>query len=148
MEVAPLTPDDVQRLLASTAQLAPTRGKMPTPEPVRVQKYLADSGVCSRRAAEVLITAGEVYVNGKKAEIGQKVVPGQDKVTVEGSAVRARPQPRLTLIVNKPRGLVCSNEDPHNPETIFGLLPTELARMRFFCAGRLDKDSEGLVVLT
>jgi 23S rRNA pseudouridine2605 synthase len=54
----------------------------------------------------------------------------------------------LTLAVHKPRGLVCSNDDPHNPRTVFDLLPPHLARHRFFCAGRLDKDSEGLVVLT
>lgn len=117
-------------------------------DPVRVQKFLADSGVCSRRAAEALIAAGEVFINGRAAEPGQKVVPGSDKVTIEGRPVRTLTQPRLTLAVNKPRGLVCSNDDPHNPDTIFGLLPPELARLRFFCAGRLDKDSEGLVILT
>jgi 23S rRNA pseudouridine2605 synthase len=117
-------------------------------ESVRLQKFLADAGVCSRRAAETLIANGEVYVNGARAELGQKIVPGADKITVEGKPVRALMQPRLTLAVNKPRGVVCSNEDPHNPETIFSLLPAELARLRFFCAGRLDKDSEGLVILT
>ena len=117
-------------------------------EPVRLQKYLADAGVCSRRAAEALIVAGEVFVNGTKAELGQKIIPGEDKITVEGRSVRARAQPRVTLAVHKPRGLVCSNEDPHNPETIFSLLPPDFATLRFFCAGRLDKDSEGLVILT
>jgi 23S rRNA pseudouridine2605 synthase len=62
--------------------------------------------------------------------------------------VRGTPQPRVTLAVHKPRGLVCSNDDPHNDETIFDLLPRELAPLRFFCAGRLDKDSEGLVIIT
>jgi len=119
-----------------------------SPEPIRLQKFLADSGVCSRRAAEALISEGEVFVNGRQAETGQKIVPGVDKVTVQGRSVRARPQPKMTLAVNKPRGLICSNDDPHNPETIFSLLPPELARLRFFCAGRLDKDSEGLVILT
>ena len=121
---------------------------MPAPEPIRLQKFLADSGVCSRRAAEAMIAAGEVFVNGQAAEPGQKVVPGVDKITAQGRSVRSRAQPKLTLAVNKPRGLICSNEDPHNPETIFSLLPPELARLRFFCAGRLDKDSEGLVILT
>lgn len=117
-------------------------------EPVRLQKHLADAGICSRRAAEALITAGEVWVNGKVATIGQKVTPGVDKVTVEGRTVRAAAQPKMTLAVHKPRGLVCSNDDPHNAATVFDLLPNELARLRFFCAGRLDKDSEGLVILT
>ena len=62
--------------------------------------------------------------------------------------LRVAAQPRITLAVHKPRGLVCSNDDPHNTETIFDLLPPQLAKLRFFCAGRLDKDSEGLVIIT
>jgi 23S rRNA pseudouridine2605 synthase len=117
-------------------------------EPVRLHKFLADSGVCSRRAGEALIVEGEVWVNGKRAELGQKVVPGVDKVVVSGKTVAAHPQPRMTLAAHKPRGLVCSNDDPNNPETVFSLVPREFAKLRFFCAGRLDKDSEGLVILT
>lgn len=117
-------------------------------EPVRLQKFLAEAGICSRRAAEAMIAQGEVWVNGAPATLGQKIVPGLDRVTTNGKQVRTTPQPRLTLAVNKPRGLVCSNEDPHNAETIFDLLPRELAKFRFFCAGRLDKDSEGLVIIT
>lgn len=116
-------------------------------EPIRLQKYLADAGICSRRAAETLIAEGEVWVNGTMATLGQKIDPGSDKITVLGKSVQ-QTQPKLTLAVHKPRGLVCSNDDPHNPATIFDLLPRELARYRFFCAGRLDKDSEGLVILT
>ncbi len=120
---------------------------MSTPETIRLQKYLADAGICSRRAAETLIAEGEVWVNATMAIIGQKINPLEDKVTVQGKTIRTS-QPKLTLAMHKPRGLVCSNDDPHNPETIFDLLPRELARYRFFCAGRLDKDSEGLVILT
>jgi 23S rRNA pseudouridine2605 synthase len=115
---------------------------------VRLQKFMADAGLCSRRAAEALIAQGEVWVNGKMAIAGQKVTPGADKVTVGGRHVRTQPQPRITLAVHKPRGLVCSNDDPHNADTVFMLLPREYSRFRFFCAGRLDKDSEGLVILT
>lgn len=117
-------------------------------EPVRLHKFIADAGVCSRRAAEAMITAGEVYVNGRRAELGQRVEPGVDKVTVRGRAVRAAAQPKLALVLHKPRGVVCSNSDPHAEQTIFDLLPREWARLRLFCAGRLDKDSEGLVILT
>jgi 23S rRNA pseudouridine2605 synthase len=117
-------------------------------EPVRIQKFIADSGLCSRRAAESLIVAGEVYVNGQKATLGQKVEPDTDKVSVNGKAVRAKAQPKLALVMHKPRGVVCSNSDPHADHTIFDLLPREWARLRLFCAGRLDKDSEGLVILT
>ena len=115
---------------------------------LRIQKYIADAGICSRRAAEALIYQGEVWVNGKQAIPGTKITPGVDKVTVSGKTIRTPAQPRITLAVNKPRGLICSNDDPHNPETIFKLLPREYNRFRFFCAGRLDKDSEGLVILT
>lgn len=117
-------------------------------QPVRVQKFLADSGLCSRRAAEALVAEGEVWVNGERAEPGCKITPGVDKVTVSGKPVRASVQPRITLAMHKPRGLVCTNDDPYNAETIFTVLPREFARFRFFCAGRLDKDSEGLVILT
>ncbi|HEX2852821.1 MAG TPA: pseudouridine synthase [Opitutaceae bacterium] len=121
---------------------------MSSAEPIRLQKYLADAGICSRRSAEALIAQGQVWVNGSVAKLGQKVIPGEDRVTTEGKSVRATPQPRITLAMHKPRGLVCSNEDPHNPDTIFTVLPREFAKFRFFCAGRLDKDSEGLVILT
>jgi 23S rRNA pseudouridine2605 synthase len=115
---------------------------------LRLQKFIADSGLCSRRAAEALIFQGEVWVNGKVAKAGTKVNPGVDRVTVSGKNVRTQAQPKITLAINKPRGLICSNDDPHNPDTIFTLLPREYNRFRFFCAGRLDKDSEGLVILT
>jgi 23S rRNA pseudouridine2605 synthase len=95
-----------------------------------------------------LIAQGEVWVNGAVATLGQKVAPGIDKVTVSGKTVRTTAQPRITVAVNKPRGLVCSNDDPHHAATVFELLPREFSKFRFFCAGRLDLDSEGLVVLT
>jgi len=115
---------------------------------IRLQKFIADAGVCSRRAAETLIVAGDVQVNGKTALIGQKVDPGQDRIFVDGQRIKLPRAEAMTLAVNKPRGLVCSNDDPHNPGTVFDLLPPQLAARRFFCAGRLDKDSEGLVILT
>ena len=121
---------------------------MASAEPIRVQKFIADAGVCSRRAAEALIAQGEVWVNGIAATLGQKITPGVDRVTVSGKPVRTTAQPRITVAVHKPRGLVCSNDDPHHAATVFELLPREFSKFRFFCAGRLDLDSEGLVVLT
>lgn len=117
-------------------------------EPLRLQKFLADAGVCSRRAAEALIARGEVWVNGAAATLGQKITPDLDRVTVSGKPVRTTAQPKITVAVHKPRGLVCSNDDPHHAATVFDLLPREFAKFRFFCAGRLDLESEGLVVLT
>src|SRR5688572_32761517 len=99
---------------------------MSSPAPIRLQKYLADAGVCSRRAAEVLIAQGEVWVNAVAATLGQKITPGVDHVTVSGKPVRTTSQPRVTVAVHKPRGLVCSNDDPHHADTIFSLLPREL----------------------
>ncbi len=121
---------------------------MSAAEPIRLQKYLADAGICSRRSAEALIAQGEVWVNGKQSALGQKITPGVDKVTVSGKPVRTAAQPRITVAMNKPRGLVCTNDDPHHTQTIFSVLPRELSKYRFFCAGRLDMDSEGLVILT
>jgi 23S rRNA pseudouridine2605 synthase len=115
---------------------------------VRLQKFLADAGVCSRRAAEIQIAEKNVWVNGLVAVLGQKIDPATDKITVNGKTVRSLAQPKITFALHKPRGLVCSNDDPFNPETIFSLLPRELAKFRFFTAGRLDKDSEGLVIIT
>ncbi len=116
-------------------------------EPIRIQKHLAEAAICSRRAAEKLIEEGEVWVNGKMATIGQKITPGEDKITVSGQTVKFT-QAKVTLAMHKPRGVVCSNDDPHNPKTVFDLLPKDFANLRFFCAGRLDKDSEGLLILT
>jgi 23S rRNA pseudouridine2605 synthase len=121
---------------------------MASSEPIRLQKFLADAGVCSRRAAEALIAQQEVWVNGQAAVVGQKVTPGVDRVTVSGKPVRTTAQPRITVAVHKPRGLVCSNDDPHHSATVFELLPREFSKFRFFCAGRLDLESEGLVILT
>ena len=117
-------------------------------EPIRLQKFLADAGVCSRRAAEMLIKEGEVWVNSEKAALGQKINPDTDKVTVSGKAIRPIAQPKITLAMHKPRGLVCTNDDPFHADTIFTVLPKIFAKYRFFCAGRLDKESEGLVILT
>lgn len=115
---------------------------------VRIQKFLADAGICSRRTADAWVAEGKVRVNGQVAPPGLRVIRGVDRVVVEGKTVQAAPQARITLAIHKPRGLVCSNSDPHETETIFSLVPRELGHLRFFCAGRLDKESEGLVILT
>lgn len=115
---------------------------------IRTQKLLADAGLCSRRVAEDYIKNGEVTINGKVAEIGSKVNPETDDVRLNGRRVKARKSPQIVLALNKPKGSICSNDDPHNERTVFDLLPTDYNRERLFCAGRLDKDSEGLLILT
>src|SRR5260221_6916497 len=112
---------------------------------VRLQKFLADAGVASRRAGEQMIREGRVSVNGQTvAQLGVKVDPLHDKVAVDGKAVRAKR--KIYLALNKPRGLVCSRDDELGRPTIFDLLPKEWAHLH--SVGRLDFNSEGLIFLT
>jgi len=121
---------------------------MDSPQPIRTQKLLADAGLCSRRVAEEYIKNGEVTINGKTAELGSKALPGVDDVRLNGRRVKAVKSQSVVIALNKPKGFICSNDDPHNERTVFDLLPAELANVRLFCAGRLDKESEGLLILT
>lgn len=115
---------------------------------IRLQKFIADQGICSRRAAEQHIRDGNIVVNGKTAKLGDKIVPGKDFISLDGKKIIYRAPSKVTVVINKPKGFICSNDDPHNSRTVFDLLPKEFSNQRLFCAGRLDKDSEGLVVLT
>ena len=112
---------------------------------VRLQKFLAEAGVASRRASEQIILAGRVAVNGETVrKLGTKVESGCDCVTVDGEAVRAKR--RLYVAVNKPRGCVCSRKDEHSRLTLYELLPREWTGL--YSVGRLDYNSEGLIFLT
>ena len=112
---------------------------------VRLQKFLADAGVASRRAGEQIIVAGRVTVNGEVVRgLGSKVHPTRDRVIVDGRPVRARR--RLYVALHKPRGYICSRRDPERRRTIGELLPKEWDHLH--SVGRLDLDSEGLIFLT
>jgi len=112
---------------------------------IRLQKFLAEAGVASRRAGEQLMVAGRVEVNGQQvAELGARIDPVHDRVTVDGKPVRARR--RLYVALNKPRGLVCSRQDELGRKTVYGLLPREWSHLH--TVGRLDYNSEGLIFLT
>jgi len=112
---------------------------------VRLQKFLAEAGVASRRASEAVIRAGRVAVNGNTVtELGAKVDPAQDKVAVDGKPARARR--KLYLALHKPKGLVCSKNDEFDRPTIYDLLPKEWRHLH--SVGRLDYNSEGLLFLT
>jgi len=112
---------------------------------VRLQKFLADAGVASRRAGEQMILAGRVAVNGEAvAQLGARVDPVHDEVAVDGKPVRARR--KLYVALNKPPGLVCSRKDEFERSTIYGLLPREWSHLH--SVGRLDYKSEGLIFLT
>ena len=115
---------------------------------MRIQKYISQCGVCSRREAERKILEGDVEVNGVPAEIGQDVNPEADKVSVDGALVRGIVEDKVVLAMNKPKGYICSNGDPFKAQTVFDLLPEPFASMKLFCCGRLDKNSQGLLLLT
>ena len=112
-------------------------------KPVRLNKYLSEAGICSRREADRLIEMGKVLVDGQVAVTGQKVLPTQ-KVIVEGQRAE-REKEMLLLAVNKPRGVLCSTDDRWGDTTIDAFLNCP---KRVFPIGRLDKDSEGLLLLT
>jgi 23S rRNA pseudouridine2605 synthase len=112
---------------------------------VRLQKFLAEAGVASRRASEKIILEGRVSVNGRTmSELGGKVDPAHDKVTVDGQPVRTKR--KLYVALNKPPGYVCSQRDEFNRRTVGHLLPREWSNL--YSVGRLDFESEGLLFLT
>ena len=112
---------------------------------VRLQKFLAEAGVASRRASEEIILAGRVAVNGQPVQmLGTKVDPAHDRVTVDAKPVR--PKPRLYVALHKPRGCVCSHKDELGRPTIYDLLPKEWQNVN--SVGRLDFASEGLIFLS
>jgi pseudouridine synthase len=114
-------------------------------EEIRLQKALAQAGVASRRAAEDLITQGRVAVNGRVvAELGTKVVPGRDDITVDGRSVGTR-EHLVYLALNKPQGFVSTASDPEGRPTVLELVPDDV---RLYPVGRLDADTEGLLLLT
>ena len=112
---------------------------------MRLQKYLSEAGVASRRASEQIILAGRVAVNGEIVRLlGTKVQPGKDEVAVDGRVVK--PRRKLYVALNKPPGYVCSKNDPEKRNVIGELLPKEWDNLQ--SVGRLDKESEGLLFLT
>jgi len=108
-----------------------------------LQKYIADSGHCSRREAERLIRAGKVKLNNRIAELGSRVEEG-DHVSIGHKGIYAK-QENLYIVMNKPAGYVCSNRKFENEKNIFDLISL---RDKLFVSGRLDKESHGLVFLT
>lgn len=99
----------------------------------------------SRRGADKLIEDGAVRINGQPASLGATVQPNVDKVTVNGEPVEL--EPRIYLVLNKPRDVICTSDDPQGRRTFHELLPEDLPA-RVFCVGRLDRDSEGLLIAT
>ena len=113
----------------------------------RVQKIIANAGVCSRRDAEKLIESSKVRVNGKTIKLGAKALT-TDAIFVNNKPLHIPHEKPITLVMNKPKGVICSNDDPFAKQTVFDLLPNDFKKKRLFCAGRLDKESEGLLIIT
>jgi len=112
---------------------------------VRLQKFLAEAGVASRRAAEKLIVGGHITVNGQVVKtLGAKVDSAGAEVAVDGRVVRTRR--KVYVVLHKPRGFLCTRSDPEERRTVLDLLPREWSNL--FPVGRLDQDSEGLLFLT
>jgi len=111
----------------------------------RLQKLMSAAGLCSRRTAETLLTQGRVAVNGRPAVLGDSADPERDVVTVDGRAL-PQPQRRVYLMLNKPRGYVTTLSDEQGRPTVADL--TRGAGARVFPVGRLDLQSQGLVILT
>ena len=114
----------------------------------RLQKYLAHAGIASRRHAEVLIEVGVVSVNGVIVrELGVRVNPASDEVRVRGRLVRPTAK-HLYILLNKPLETVTTAHDPQRRRTVLDLLPAEWVAQRVYPVGRLDVDTEGLLLLT
>lgn len=114
---------------------------------VRLQKFVAEQGVASRRKSEDLIRAGKVKVNGHVAEIGMKINPRKDLVTVgKQKLTNVKNRKMVYVMLNKPRGYVTTVSDELGRKTVMDLLPD--FGCRIYPVGRLDKDSEGLLLLT
>ncbi len=113
---------------------------------IRLQKVLADSGVASRRACEKLILDGKVKVDGKVIRVlGSKIDPEISKVSVEGKSINVK-KTNLYIAFNKPRGVLSTMSDPSNRPSLGDYFPAHDHRL--FHVGRLDKESEGLIILT
>lgn len=121
-------------------------------EKVRLSKFFTDCGIMSRRAAEEEIKKGKVTVNGRVASIGEKVDPELDEIIYNGIQVKAATDTKICIMLNKPRGIVCTASDEKGRDNV-----TDLCRdvkdkngnpLRLYPVGRLDMDSDGLLLLT
>ncbi len=113
-------------------------------EPVRLNKYLSEIGHCSRRAADKLIESGRVYVNGEKVVMGQKVTPS-DRIEIDGIPIESTNEKNVYLAFHKPVGIVCTTDTHVEKDNIIDFINYP---SRIFPIGRLDKPSEGLILMT
>jgi 23S rRNA pseudouridine2605 synthase len=115
----------------------------------RIQKVIANAGIASRRGGEDLVRAGRVTVDGRRAIIGEQVDPGMQRVEVDGRQLPAVVAARSYWALNKPAGVVSTVRDRHAERTVMDFLPPDVRRSaRLYPVGRLDEDSEGLLLFT
>lgn len=131
----------IQRKIRSSAPIQPDSNI-----PVRLNRFIAQCGVCARRDADALITAGLIKVNGEKmTELGARVTPNLDKVEYNGKIIR--PQNFVYILYNKPKNTISTTEDPEGRNTVISAIE-RYTRERLFPVGRLDRNTTGLLLLT
>ena len=142
------TGEIIPRLFLPGLKTRPTYGRFGGRMQVRLQKILSTAGIASRRTAETLISDGRVTVNGKTvSELGSKADPDEDDIRVDGRRVKPAGRRRYILLY-KPRGYITTRSDPERRPTVIDLLTTGGVREYVYPVGRLDYDSEGLLILT
>ncbi|MBQ4053026.1 MAG: rRNA pseudouridine synthase [Clostridia bacterium] len=112
---------------------------------MRINKFLAEKGIASRRHADEMITAGRITVNGKVATLGENVEE-TDEVCLDGNPISCAEKQEKFYIMNKPKGVICTVSDDRGRKTVMDLLPPDAGRV--FPVGRLDYETEGLLLLT
>lgn len=119
---------------------------------IRLSKYFTDCGIMSRRAAECEIASGNVTVNGHIATVGEKVSPQSDEIIHNGNRVLPKTNEKICIMMNKPRGVVCTASDEKGRTNVTHLCKnitsSDGSRLRLYPIGRLDMDSDGLLLLT
>ncbi len=121
-------------------------------EKIRLSKYFTDCGIMSRRAAEEEIKKGRVSVNGHVAELGEKIDPESDEIVYQGKTIKPEASSKVYVMLNKPRGIVCTASDEKGRDNVTDLCREVKdrtgKRVRVYPVGRLDMDSDGLLLLT
>ncbi len=116
-------------------------------EKIRIQKFLSEAGICSRRSAEKWLLQGRITVNGEVlSQVGVRVDPEEDTIEVDGNLIKKTERETVVIALYKPPAYLCSENDPEGRRTVYELLPEDLPRV--FSIGRLDWHSEGLLLFT
>ena len=136
---------NAERTKRKEAQKPASKRKVDPNAPLRLNRFIAQSGVCSRREADGIILSGEVTVNGKVVvELGTKVMLS-DNIEYQGK--RLQGEKKIYILMNKPKGCITSLDDPHNSRTVMDLLKGEV-KERVYPVGRLDKNTTGVLLIT